>query len=46
MHREGIRLSPDDRERLDAYADFLSDVGREEDARKLLEAAETKAAGA
>jgi tetratricopeptide (TPR) repeat protein len=35
VHEEGIRLKPSSRERLEAYADFLSDAGREEEAKKL-----------
>jgi tetratricopeptide (TPR) repeat protein len=37
VHKEGIRLRPDDRERLEAYADFLSDLGRAEEAEKMYE---------
>jgi tetratricopeptide (TPR) repeat protein len=40
IHKEGIRLRPRSRERLEAYADFLSDVGRESDATKIYEEAE------
>ncbi len=32
VHKEGIRLKPGDPERLEAYADFLSNLGREEEA--------------
>jgi Flp pilus assembly protein TadD len=32
VHREGIRLQPTDAERCAAYADFLTDVGREAEA--------------
>ena len=35
VHKEGVRLKPDDPERLEAYADFLSDVGRNEEAEGL-----------
>ncbi len=37
VHREGIRLRPKSRERLEAYADFLSDLGREDEATKIYE---------
>ena len=40
VHKEGIRLKPDSRERLEGYADFLCDVGRDEEAKKLYEVAE------
>ena len=33
VHLEGIRLKPTDKERTEAYADFLSDVGRETEAQ-------------
>jgi tetratricopeptide (TPR) repeat protein len=40
VHKEGIRLKPNSRERLEAYADFLSDVGgREDEAEKMYEEA-------
>ena len=39
VHKEGIRLKPDDPERLEAYADFLSDVGRDEEAERIHERA-------
>ena len=35
VHLEGIKLKPKDDQRYEAYADFLSDVGREEEARKM-----------
>jgi Flp pilus assembly protein TadD len=34
VYREGIRLAPQDPERCEALADFLSDIGREEEARE------------
>jgi tetratricopeptide (TPR) repeat protein len=33
-YREGVRLRPDDARRNGAYADFLSDLGREEEAQE------------
>jgi Flp pilus assembly protein TadD len=33
VHLEGIRLKPTDKERIEAYADFLSGVGRETEAQ-------------
>jgi tetratricopeptide (TPR) repeat protein len=39
VHREGLRLRPDHRERVEALADFLSDVGRCEEAEVLYEQA-------
>ena len=33
-HLEGIRLVPVSRERVEAYADFLSDIGREEESKQ------------
>lgn len=35
VHIEGIRIKPEERRRYEAYADFLSDVGREEEAQKM-----------
>jgi Tfp pilus assembly protein PilF len=32
VHLEGLRLRSDSRKRIEAYADFLSDVGRETEA--------------
>jgi tetratricopeptide (TPR) repeat protein len=40
VHLEGIRLKPDSRKRLEAYADFLSDIGREAEAQEMLAKAE------
>jgi Tfp pilus assembly protein PilF len=40
VHKEGIRLRPDHRERLEALADFLCDVGRNEEARAIMKEAE------
>lgn len=40
VHREGIRLVPNDRERLEALADFLDDCGRADEARDVREQAE------
>jgi tetratricopeptide (TPR) repeat protein len=37
VHKEGIRLKPNSRERVEGYADFLCDVGRDEEAKKLYE---------
>ena len=34
IHLEGIRLSPTSRERVEAYADFLSDMGRQDEAKQ------------
>lgn len=34
-HLEGIRLRPNDSQRYDAYADFLFDVGRDAEAKKM-----------
>jgi tetratricopeptide (TPR) repeat protein len=39
IHREGVRLRPDHRERVEALADFLSDTGRREEAEVLYEQA-------
>lgn len=39
VHREGVRLQPKHRDRMEAYADFLSDIGREEDASRMYEEA-------
>jgi Tfp pilus assembly protein PilF len=39
IHREGVRLRPDHRERLEALADFLDDVGRAEEAQAVNEKA-------
>lgn len=36
VHREGIRLAPGDAARIEAYADFLRDLGRDEEAARLL----------
>jgi Flp pilus assembly protein TadD len=44
VHEEGIRLKPASQERVEAYADFLSDVGREEEAQRLYESASMKKA--
>ena len=33
IHVEGLELKPDDKQRVEAYADFLSDCGREPEAR-------------
>jgi tetratricopeptide (TPR) repeat protein len=41
VHKEGIRLRSDDSERLHAYADFLEDGGREEDAANVRRVAES-----
>jgi hypothetical protein len=32
VHLEGIRSTPKDRKRLEAYADFLFDIGKSEEA--------------
>jgi Flp pilus assembly protein TadD len=34
-HLEGIKLKPEEGQRYNAYADFLSDIGREEEAQKM-----------
>jgi len=34
IHLEGIRLVPTSRERVEAYADFLSDMGRQDEAKQ------------
>lgn len=39
VHREGISLQPEERRRYEAYADFLSDIGREEQARRMYQQA-------
>lgn len=39
VYREGIRARPDHRERVEALADFLTDVGRKEEALALYERA-------
>lgn len=36
IHRDGLRLAPDDRGRVEAYADLLRDLGRHEEAARLL----------
>lgn len=41
IHKEGIRLRSDDAERLHAYADFLEDGGRGEDAVNVRRVAES-----
>lgn len=41
VHREGIALRPRHRERQEAYADFLSDVGRHDEARVISRRART-----
>jgi Flp pilus assembly protein TadD len=40
VHREGVRLRPSHRERLEALADFLDDTGRAAESRGLREEAE------
>jgi hypothetical protein len=40
VHLDGIRLKPDSRKRLEAYADFLSDIGRKAEAQEMLAKAE------
>ena len=35
VHLEGIELKPEDSQRYKAYADFLSDVGREDEAQRM-----------
>lgn len=35
VHLEGIKLKPEESRRYEAYADFLSDIGREEEAQKM-----------
>lgn len=35
IHLEAINLKPEDYERLEAYGDFLSDVGREDEAQQI-----------
>jgi Flp pilus assembly protein TadD len=39
VHLEGIKLKPKSSRRYEAYADFLSDAGREEEAQKMYEKA-------
>lgn len=39
VHKEGLALRPEHRERLEAYADFLDDTGRETEASMLRERA-------
>jgi tetratricopeptide (TPR) repeat protein len=39
VHLEGIKLKPKSTQRYEAYADFLSDAGREEEAQKMYEKA-------
>ncbi|MGC4114504.1 MAG: tetratricopeptide repeat protein [Myxococcales bacterium] len=39
VHKEGLRLRPNDRARIEGFADFLSDLGRDEEAGKLYESA-------
>jgi len=39
VHQEGLRLRPGERDPLEAYAGFLSDAGREDDAAELRQAA-------
>ncbi len=34
VHLEGIKLKPEESQRHNAYADFLSDIGREDEAQK------------
>jgi Flp pilus assembly protein TadD len=40
VHLEAIRLKPKQSKRYDAYADFLSDVGRNEEANAMYRQAE------
>lgn len=40
VHKEGIRLQPGDRERLESYADFLSDFARERESTEIQEKAD------
>jgi tetratricopeptide (TPR) repeat protein len=40
VHTEGIRAQPNHRGRLEAYADFLGDIGRDEESERVLEQAE------
>lgn len=35
IHLEAIKIKPEDRKRLKAYGDFLSDVGREDEAQQI-----------
>lgn len=41
VYKEGIRLVPTDGRRLGAYADFLSDIGRTEEAARYYQSART-----
>jgi Tfp pilus assembly protein PilF len=41
VHNEGVRLMPHDGRRLGAYADFLSDIGRTEEAARYYASART-----
>jgi Flp pilus assembly protein TadD len=38
VHQEGLRLRPGDRDQIEAYASFLSDAGRAEEAAELRQA--------
>jgi hypothetical protein len=42
VYQEGARLRPGDAELLEAYATFLADAGREEDAAELRQIAAAK----
>ncbi len=39
VHLEGLRLKPWSRKRAEAYADFLFDIGREDEAKEWAELA-------
>lgn len=39
VHKEGLRLRPNDSKRHEQYADFLSDAGREDEAKMMYERA-------
>jgi tetratricopeptide (TPR) repeat protein len=41
LHRQGLAIRPDSRERLESYADFLMDTGRRHDAIKVYQQAES-----
>jgi len=46
VHKEGLRLQSNDPDRVEAFADFLSDIGRDDEATRMYERARELAGGA